>query len=173
MSNNSPRTDWMRFSASSIKTIANTSREVSQFPTGIGSLTLEPENLHGGRTFRIRIRGHINTHSSVDATIRVKLGGILVCEHTATLSGLSNACTDFDAEIRIVDAGGTGHVCLNGMTKTVGSSGMATVTGRSLYADSVSIDLSSPCLLDVTYQWSTAHPDNALTLTHATVEVLD
>ena len=173
MSNNSPRTDWLRYSASSVKTIANTTTETSQFPSGIGSLTLEPVNLHGGRTFRIRIRGHINTHSSVDTTIRVKLGGVTVYSQTATLPNLTDTATDFDAELRIVDDGSTGHVCMNGMTKTVGSSGVNNVTGRSLYADNVAIDLSGPCLLDVTYQWSTAHPDNALTLTHATVEVLD
>lgn len=168
----SPRSEWYRFIATAPATIANTVTETTQFPTGTGSLTLEPENLQAGMTYRIRLRGHVSTQNTVDTTIKVKLGSTVILSHTGNLAaGLDQTATDFDAEMRVCAAGINGQICMNGMTRTANKNGVGPINGRSLNAQAATVDLSTAKTLDVTYQWADADPNNTLTITHATVEV--
>lgn len=157
------------------KTIANTTSETSLLDGGIGSLTLQPNLLQTGKAILLTIRGIVSDTGTPSTTVRVKLGSTTLVTSTQSLpSGLSNASFEMVFQITCRAGGSSGSIMGQGRTIFNSNNGITTASMRSLQMTSpVTIDLTTSLLLDLTYQWGTAHASNTITACCATLEILN
>lgn len=161
-------TEWVKFRGTGTATITNTLDEMTQIPSGDGSLTFSPNELQVGNAFRVKLRGLITNKNTNNNVLRVKFGGVTLLESTASVPVLTDSATDLEIEIKVCVAGASGEVCMNGTTRTAGGGNVG--PARSMYAPATAVDLSVPVTLDITYQWGEADPLNILTISHASIE---
>lgn len=149
-------------------TVADTTTETNLIGDGNGTLTIQPSQMLKGTYIQLRSYGYLNTASTGrESTLRIKFGGVELIESVGTLpASLEEVAITMNAIIKVVSDVG---VTLAGYTLIQGKSGsgIATVSMRSLNKSKpIKVDMSVPCLIEHTYQWTTASPDNSITITN-------
>ncbi len=165
------------------KTVTNTVAETSAVPTGLGTLTLPVNFLTAGKVIRLSMAGKINIKAAAPGTIqfKVKLGSTVLQASSIIDAG------DFLANMD----GATWRIRVDIVCRTVGASGTVMPVAfaemliddgggnKSVYGpmqfdvvSAVTIDTTAAHLLDVTFLWGTADPDNILTTVMAVAEAV-
>lgn len=155
------------------RTIGNTTTETSMFSTGVGSLTIPANTLVAGRTYRIKLKGYASGNNGDTSTIKVKLGNTELVSSTGTWQKLTDIGFTLEFDFTCRTTGATGTVAGNGYSLVSGGQGFSTVLMRALLAGTDTINTTVDQAIDLTYQWSAASADNKITITNASVEVLN
>lgn len=155
-----------QYTARDSVTVANTTTETNLIGDGNGTLTIQPSQMQEGTYIQLRSYGYLSTASTGrESTLRIKFGGVELIESVGTLpASLEEVAITMNAIIKVVSGVG---VTLAGYTLIQGGSGIATISMRSLNeSNPVEVDMSVQCLIEHTYQWTTASPDNSITITN-------
>lgn len=156
--------------------VANTTDETTMIGASIGDIDILANTLKAGDVIRLKATGLINTTGTPDGTIRIYLGSTVVATSTVTLTSLTD--NYFEAEIdltvrTITTITETGSIYASGKTVVQSPSGFGNLVGRAIYtATDIEVDTSVDNILNATYQFSVADPENNITVRSFIVERL-
>ncbi|NCC88670.1 MAG: hypothetical protein EOM05_12565 [Clostridia bacterium] len=157
------------------KTISNTVTETTLFGTGVGSLIIPANLLVVGRTYNIKFRGYMSGVNGNNATLKLKLGNVTLVTSTNTMPAtFTNAYFENDFTFTCRSIGETGTIIGNG--RTIINAGIESSTSytRTLQMTSVAtINTTIANAINSTYTWATASENNTITVTNASIEVLN
>lgn len=143
---------------------------------GIGSNTILAKTLKVGDVIRIKVTGLITTTGTPDETIKIYMGGTVIVTSSATLPTLTGSYFEFDVDITvrtITTLTETGSVYVSGKTFVQNLTGFSGPSGRGIYtATDIEVDTSVDNILDATYQFSVADPDNSILVRSFIIERL-
>ena len=155
------------------KTIGNTTTETTMFSTGVGSLNIPANSLVAGRTYRIKLKGYASGINGDTSTIKVKIGTTELVSSTGAWQTLTDIGFTLEFEFTCRTTGATGTIAGNGYSLVSGGQGFSTVSMRALLAGTDTINTTASQDIDLTYQWSSANAGNTITITNASIEVLN
>ena len=155
------------------KTIGNTTTETSMFSTGVGSLNIPANSLVAGRTYRIKLKGYASGINGDTSTIKVKIGTTELVSSTGAWQTLTDIGFTLEFDFTCRTTGATGTIAGNGYSLVSGGQGFSTVSMRALLAGTDTINTTASQDIDLTYQWSSANTGNTITITNASIEVLN
>lgn len=164
------------FTGTASKTVANTTSETSLIPTGIGSVTLPAGFLAVGKRIRIAGGGVFSTILVPgNVTVRMKLGSVTVASVVISniLSSASNNAFQFTGSVTCRTTGASGTVVTDGNASYetgLLSRGFAPLNNAGATA---TVDTTTSKALDVTVQWATGSASNTMTVTNASIEILN
>lgn len=164
------------FVASSSQTITNTTTETSAFSAGFGSKNLYSDWFKVGNTLRVTGYGVYSTPAVVGGTvtIRVKLGSTTIASvaTSALLVGASSAAFHFEVMITIRAIGVSGSVVCGGAVDYEVASAGRLFDNIDNDGIATTVDTTGSPDLDITAQWDTQAVTKIITVTVATVEML-
>lgn len=155
------------------RTIANTTAETSTITSGIGETALRAGTVLTGRALRLRSCGFISTQGSPTATLRIKLGSTTLVSSTGTLPpNLVNAGYILVFDMVITGTGASATIIGQGTSTVVSGSFVSSPARQLTMLTPATFNGTIPNTFDLTYQWGTADPNNSLTVTNSTLEIL-
>lgn len=155
------------FSSTTSVTYSNLTTTISLFGAGVGSLTIPANTLVAGSVIKITMVGFISRAAASSITYLLTLGGNTVATNTiATTTNATNESLIITALItcRTAGAGGNGIGNLNAASSIYGTDGTNTNAVFSL-------DTTISRVLNLTFRYSVANLNNAITITNSTVEL--
>ena len=161
------------FTQTADRTIGNTTTETTMFSTGVGSLSIPANTLVAGRTYRIKLKGYASGTNGDTSTIKVKIGSTELVSSTGNWQTLTDIGFTLEFDFTCRTTGTTGTVAGNGFSLVSGGQGFSTVSMRALLAGTDTINTTIANTIDLTYQWSDAKAGNTITITNASIEVLN
>ena len=161
------------FTQTANQTVGNTTTETTMFGSGVGSLSIPANTLIVGRTYRIKLKGYASGTNGDTSTLKVKLGSVELVSSVGTWQTLTDIGFTLEFDFTCRTTGTTGTVAGNGYSLVSGGQGFSTVSMRALLAGTDTIDTTIDNLIDLTYQWSSTKVGNTITITNASVEVLN
>lgn len=163
-----------QFTQTADVTVANTTAETSILGTGVGSKTLGASSLIAGKTIRISGSGYIADLLTPTGRIKVKLGSTIILDSTAaalvTVTGSGRF--EYEAIITCRTTGGSGTVYCQGDARYYSILTAANFI-QMVNTATTTINTTTSQAIDVTWQWGTANAANTITLTNATIEILN
>lgn len=162
------------FTQTADKTVANTVTETSILGTGVGNLTLPANFFVAGKTIRIYGEGYIADLLTPTGRVKFKLGSTVILDSTAaalvTITG--NGRFEYEILLTCRTAGTTGTVYAQGDVRYYSLLTTANFIAL-LNTAATTINTTTSQVIDVTWTWGTANAANTITLTNATIEVLN
>ncbi len=159
------------FAQTSSTTVGNTGSELPLTGTGVGTLTLTPNQFIVGKSLRIRGRGVHSSTGNPTLTINIKYGTTLMCTTGAiNTKTATNDIMDFDVSMTCRTIGVSGTVFVQGMyAESGGNSGIFPMVNTSATV----LDTTISQAFSITAQFGTPNVANTLTLTNLTIEILN
>jgi hypothetical protein len=167
------KSPWL-FTATADKTVANTTTETSLVGTGVGTLTLPANCLTAGRSVRVTARGYVTNRNAAEIDFKLKLGGATIATIGAHPPSSTNPDQGWEANLVLT-------------CRTTGVSGTAIGQGSFAFYDSgtllltwqasgetstVTVDTTGTLATDLTATWDTIDPQNTITCTNCTIELI-
>jgi len=156
-------------------TVANTTDETSVLGLGIGTRIFPSGFFTEGKTIRFKFTGFLSGKNTHTALAKIKLGDTLLASSTGTLGAdMINTLWENESTFTCRTTGVNGSIIGQSRTLFGAGQGFATVTIRPLQMlIPVLLNTTTGNLLDATYTWGTADPDDSITTTNAILEVLN
>ena len=154
--------------------VENTDEETSLIGEHVGSHIIPANTLLKGFGLRMRMKGFISGLNETGVSIKVKLGGKNLLSSTQPLPvTFVDTVFKVDVDFTFREVGETGLII---------GQGLSTITAEEAFATSyvcplkmstpISIDTTQDLAFDFTYQWDDASPNNSITETNATIELI-
>jgi hypothetical protein len=151
--------------------VANTTTETTLFSTGVGTLTLPANFLKVGQTILVKLEGTHGGTANPTLTINCYLGATLIATGNFTENNVSNEWLKIEFACTVRTVGATGTVMTQGHYESSEPKIYAVRNGTSTSA--VTVDTTASLTIDVKAQWSAANAANTITITNASVEVVN
>ena len=158
------------FAATADKTIANTAVETTLFGTGVGSLTIPANRFVPGTMIRMVVHGYVAGTASPGLRIKGFVGATNVVD-----TGLLSSSIAANHSIRIECVMTCRSVGVSGafIGQVLAVDGPAQLLTGSVTSATQAVDTTAAQTLDFTWKWTTASASNTITITNATVELLN
>ncbi|MBP9190659.1 MAG: hypothetical protein KBF51_14075 [Chitinophagales bacterium] len=163
------------FTATGDGIVSNTTTPTTLIGAGVGSLTINANTLVAGKSYIIKMYGYMNTLASPgNLTVETKLNSIVVATTTAVAAptSLTNRRVEIETIITCRTTGVTGTVMAQGSFQ-FNNNTTAGLTREMLNMSTVTINTTTNQAIDVTMTWSTASTSNNITITNATIEIIN
>lgn len=160
------------FAQTATVTIANTAAETSMIGSGVGRTLISSRFFFPGRTLRYKMKGYVSALNGVTATLRIKLGSVVLVESVGTHVSITQV--EFDVEFDMVcrEEGESGLIIGQGRSLVAGGQGFSTVAMRGLMMTSpATVNTLAAQQFAATYQWGAADPGNSLVITNLSLEI--
>lgn len=167
--------NYTAYTTTADKTVSNTTSETSLFASGVGSLTIKANSLVAGKSYLIKLYGYISTASiAPNWEIQTKVGGTTIASTTAVAAhvSLSNRRVEIMTILTCRTTGTSGTIAAQG-SFGYNTSGTNSIVREMLNTGLATIDTTADQTLDVTFTWSAANTGNTITITNATIEVMN
>lgn len=154
------------------KTITNTTVETSMFDGIVGTKKIAPNYLHAGQTIRVKLNGMYSCNNGVEATVKVKLGSVVLVSSTSSLTqSTTDALFELEFMFTCRSEGTNGTVIGQGRSVVYAGVGLSTATSRALKMSApTTIDTTIENEIDITYTWGAAATANSLRTTNIVIE---
>ena len=152
-------------------TVANTTAETTLTGTGKGALSIAANSVAQGTVFQFRASGYLSVVSSPTFELKVKIGGVVVCDTGVATASLTfnNNLWSLEADVVVNTIGNAGTMTGQGLVKAI-----QTITANRMYQMTNSgspsaIDTTAANAIDLTVTWGTASANDTITCTNFTV----
>lgn len=162
------------FTQTADSTVENTTTEGTIVGTGVGTTTLPADYFVIGKSFRIKVMGHIASTGTPTLQLKVKLGAVEVIDTGAVALGAITGTRLFilEAFITCRTIGATGTVQGQGNFVYYSASGQVEGIDDANTGTST-VDTTGSLAIDVTADWGTANAANIITSTNLVIEALN
>lgn len=163
------------FTGTSTVTVGNTGTETSLMPTGKGSTTIPAKYLIPGKTVRLKMKGYYSTTTVPgNVTANFKLGGttVVTTGADAAVGSLSNLFWEVEVDVTCFTTGSSGTAWIQGrviLEITALGCDVNGMTNTSI----TTINTTTGLAVDFTWTWGTSNASNTITVTNASIEVLN